>query len=270
MVPVIGALAADGVPVSVDTYRAAVAAAALDAGATVVNDVSGGLGDPGMAAVVRAAGCPWILMHWRGHSRRMQELAHYDDVVADVRPSWPRGWTRRSRPGSTPTGSCSIPGLGFAKTAAHNWALLAQLDVLVGSGSRCWSARRASRSSGALLAGPDGTPAPGRRPGGGHDRAHRLCGRAGAWGVRVHEVPASVDAARTIAAVREAVSPMTDRIALTGLRCAATTGSSTSSAGTARTSSSTPSSSSTPRRRRRPTTWPTPSTTASWPRGWPP
>src|SRR5207253_10154379 len=85
VLPVISELAAAAVPMSVDTYRASVAAAALDAGVGVVNDVSGGLGDAEMAAVVRDAGCPWILMHWRGHSAHMQELARYDDVVNDVR-----------------------------------------------------------------------------------------------------------------------------------------------------------------------------------------
>ena len=85
VLPVICRLAEAGLVVSVDTYRAAVAEAALAAGARIVNDVSGGLGDPDMARVVRDAGCPWILMHWRGHSRDMAALAHYEDVVADVR-----------------------------------------------------------------------------------------------------------------------------------------------------------------------------------------
>ncbi|HSY16510.1 MAG TPA: dihydropteroate synthase, partial [Jatrophihabitantaceae bacterium] len=85
VVPVIAALSRLGIPVSVDTCRASVAEAALDAGAIVVNDVSGGLGDADMGRVVRDAGCPWILMHWRGPSAVMRELAHYGDVVADVR-----------------------------------------------------------------------------------------------------------------------------------------------------------------------------------------
>ena len=105
VIPVIEALVANGVRVSIDTYRAVVAERALAAGASVVNDVSGGLGDPDMAAVVRAAGCPWILMHWRGHSRRMQDLAHYVDVVDDVRRSWPSGSKPRIKPVSAPTGS---------------------------------------------------------------------------------------------------------------------------------------------------------------------
>ena len=83
--PVIRALAAAGVPVSVDTYRAAVAEAALDAGARSSTTSSGGLADPDDGRGGRAPpACPWILMHWRGHSRDMQALAHYGDVVADV------------------------------------------------------------------------------------------------------------------------------------------------------------------------------------------
>src|SRR6266496_2898992 len=85
VLPVVKALAAEGITVSVDTYRASVAESALAHGASVINDVSGGLGDPDMARVAHDARCPWILMHWRGHSRIMRQLATYDDVVADVR-----------------------------------------------------------------------------------------------------------------------------------------------------------------------------------------
>ncbi|HET8683149.1 MAG TPA: dihydropteroate synthase, partial [Micromonosporaceae bacterium] len=84
VLPVIRELAAAGVPMSIDTTRAAVAAAALEAGVAVVNDVSGGLADPDMGRVVAQAGCPWVLMHWRGHSRHMRELASYTDVVKEV------------------------------------------------------------------------------------------------------------------------------------------------------------------------------------------
>src|SRR5690606_5348828 len=85
VVDVVAALAERGLAVSIDTTRAAVAAAAVEAGASVVNDVSGGLADPDMAGVVAGTGVRWILMHWRGHSSDMQRLAHYDNVVADVK-----------------------------------------------------------------------------------------------------------------------------------------------------------------------------------------
>src|SRR5262249_53304517 len=85
VLPVIRALTAEGVACSVDTMRAQIAETALEAGAVVVNDVSGGLADPAMGKVVASAGVPWILMHWRGHSDRMAELARYTDVVAEVK-----------------------------------------------------------------------------------------------------------------------------------------------------------------------------------------
>src|SRR6476659_7203158 len=84
VLPVIRELSAAGVRTSVDTTRAEVAAAALDAGASLVNDVSGGLADAGMAALVAERSVPFVAMHWRGHSRDMQTRAQYDDVVADV------------------------------------------------------------------------------------------------------------------------------------------------------------------------------------------
>src|SRR4051794_22003325 len=83
VLPVVEALSTLA-PVSVDTMRADVAAAALDAGAALVNDVSGGLADPEMVPMVAQRAVPFVAMHWRGHSRDMQQRAQYDDVVADV------------------------------------------------------------------------------------------------------------------------------------------------------------------------------------------
>src|SRR5699024_10902490 len=85
VLPVVRDLAAEGILLSVDTTRSSVAAAALEAGATIINDVSGGLADPDMARVVAEAGAPWVLMHWRGHSKDMNALAVYTDVVTEVR-----------------------------------------------------------------------------------------------------------------------------------------------------------------------------------------
>jgi dihydropteroate synthase len=204
VIPVIAALAASGVPLSVDTYRASVAAAALEAGAAVVNDVSGGLGDPAMTAVVRAAGCPWILMHWRGHSDSMQQLAHYDDVVANVRSELCARVEAATAAGVDPAQLVLDPGLGFAKTAAHNWALLASLESLVSLGFPVLVGSSRKSFLGALLAAPDGSPRPvGERA----DATTALTAYAalqGVWGVRVHDVRPSVDAARTAAAIRAA------------------------------------------------------------------
>ncbi len=194
VVPVLRELAAGGVPCSVDTTRAAVAEAALEAGAIMVNDVSGGLADPAMASAVARGRVPWILMHWRGHSSRMGELASYQDVVADVRAELVARVDAAILAGVDPGALVLDPGLGFAKTAAHNWALLGNLDVLADLGFPVLVGASRKRFLGALLAGPDGTP----RPVDGRDTAtavvSALAAVAGAWGVRVHDAAASRDA----------------------------------------------------------------------------
>ncbi len=206
VIPVIEALVAGGVPVSVDTYRASVAERALVAGASVVNDVSGGLGDPDMAAVVRDAGCPWILMHWRGPSRQMQDLAQYADVVADVRRELGERVEAAHRAGIGADQIVIDPGLGFAKTAAHNWALLAHLDVLVGLGLPVLVGTSRKSFLGRVLADPDGTPRPVDDREAATVALTAYAAAQGVWGVRVHDVQPNVDAARTIAAVREAAT----------------------------------------------------------------
>jgi dihydropteroate synthase len=206
VIPVIEALVAGGVPVSVDTYRASVAERALVAGASVVNDVSGGLGDPDMAAVVRDAGCPWILMHWRGPSRQMQDLAQYADIVADVRRELGERVDAAHRAGIGADQIVIDPGLGFAKTAAHNWALLAHLDVLVGLGLPVLVGASRKSFLGRVLADPDGTPRPVDDREAATVALTAYAAAQGAWGVRVHDVQPNVDAARTIAAVREAAT----------------------------------------------------------------
>jgi dihydropteroate synthase len=206
VIPVIEALVANGIRVSIDTYRAVVAERALAAGASVVNDVSGGLGDPDMAAVVRAAGCPWILMHWRGHSRRMQDLAHYVDVVDDVRRELAERVEAANQAGISSDRIVIDPGLGFAKTAEHNWALLAHLDVLVGFGLPVLIGASRKSFLGRVLADPAGTPKPVGEREAATVALTAYAATQGAWGVRVHDVRANVDAARTIAAVREAAT----------------------------------------------------------------
>jgi len=194
VVPVIRELADAGVPLSIDSTRATVAEAALAAGALVVNDVSGGLADPAMAAVVAAAGCPWILMHWRGHSRRMRELAVYDDVVAEVRSELLDRVADATKAGVAPEKIILDPGIGFAKTAEHNWALSRHLDELVALGYPVLFGASRKTYLGRLLAGPDGAP----RPVDGREAAtiatSVLAVAAGAWGVRVHDVRATADA----------------------------------------------------------------------------
>ena len=194
VLPVIRELVAAGVPVSIDTTRAGVAAAALAAGAAVVNDVSGGLADPTMAKVVAEAGCPWVLMHWRGHSRTMNQLARYHDVVAEVREELLARVADALAAGVAADRLIIDPGLGFAKTAEHNWLLSRHLPELVALGYPVLFAASRKTYLGRLLAGPDGTP----RPVDGREAAtiatSVLAVAAGAWGVRVHDVRATMDA----------------------------------------------------------------------------
>ncbi|HEX8768155.1 MAG TPA: dihydropteroate synthase [Jatrophihabitans sp.] len=202
VLPVIGELAGAGLTVSVDTYRAAVAEQAIAAGARIVNDVSGGLGDPDMARVVRDAGCPWVLMHWRGHSANMAELARYDDVVAEVRAELMSRVDEAVAAGVAPGQLVLDPGLGFAKQAAHNWMLLAHLEAFTGIGLPVLVGSSRKSFLGSLLAGSDGTA----RPTSGREAATTaltlFAALHGAWGVRVHEVAPNVDAALVAAAIR--------------------------------------------------------------------
>jgi dihydropteroate synthase len=204
VLPVIRELTDAGVRTSVDTTRADVAEAAISAGAALVNDVSGGLADDGMAKLVAETGIPWVLMHWRGHSREMYAAARYGDVVTEVCAELTARVEDVVAAGVAPEQLVLDPGLGFAKNADHNWALLAGLDRLVGIGLPVLVGASRKSFLGRLLAGPDGHP----RPADGRDDATLattvLAAEAGAWGVRVHDAAASVDAVRTVAAVRAA------------------------------------------------------------------
>ncbi len=194
VLPVIRELVAAGVRVSIDTTRAEVAAAALAAGATVVNDVSGGLADPDMARVVADAGCPWVLMHWRGHSRTMADLAVYADVVAEVRAELRQRVDDALSAGVAAERIVLDPGLGFAKNAEHNWALTRHLDRILDLGFPVLFAASRKSHLGRLLAAPDGTPRPPDGRAAATVATSVLAAAAGAWGVRVHDVRATADA----------------------------------------------------------------------------
>ena len=204
VVPVIRELSAAGVRTSVDTTRAEVAEAALHAGAVLVNDVSGGLADEGMARLVADAGVPWVLMHWRGHSREMYAAARYGDVVTEVCAELTARVEDVVAAGVRPAQLVLDPGLGFAKNADHNWALLGGLDRLVDLGLPVLVGASRKSFLGRLLAGPDGAPRPAEQRDAATLATTVLAAQAGAWGVRVHDAAASVDAIRTVAAVRAA------------------------------------------------------------------
>jgi dihydropteroate synthase len=205
VLPVVAELARLGIPVSIDTTRASVATAALAAGAVMVNDVSGGLADPTMASAVADAGVPWVLMHRRGDSRDMYAEARYDDVVANVRQELCRRVDAALTAGVAAERIVVDPGLGFAKRPEHDLALLAGLDRIAELGFPVLVGASRKRFLGALLATPDGSA----RPPGRRDDATLatsvLAARAGAWGVRVHDVAGSADAVRVAAAVAGAL-----------------------------------------------------------------
>ena len=204
VLPVVQALAAEGVVVSIDTMRASVAAAALEAGAALVNDVSGGLADEAMGRVVADAGSPYVVMHWRGHSADMANRAVYADVVTEVLDELQARLDELDRAGVDLDRVVVDPGLGFAKDADHNWSLLAHLDDLGGLGRPVLVGASRKGFLGQLLTAPDGSP----RPAGAREDATTavsvLAAAAGAWAVRVHEARATRDAVEVVAAARGA------------------------------------------------------------------
>jgi dihydropteroate synthase len=204
VLPVVRALAADGTPVSVDTMRAEVADAALSVGACLVNDVSGGLADPGMAGLVAESGVPLVAMHWRAPSDQMEQRAVYADVVADVAAELTARLDALVAAGVDPAQVILDPGLGFAKNSPHNWSLLADLAALQALGRPLVLGASRKRFLGALLAGPDGEPAPVQDRDAATAAISALAAAAGIWCVRVHAVRASADAVRVVAAIRSA------------------------------------------------------------------
>lgn len=200
VIPVIKDLAAQGITVSIDTVRAEVAAAALGNGARIVNDVSGGRADPEMASVVADAGVPWILMHWRSvTARRPHDIPGYRDVVADVKAELLGSVDAATSAGVDATRLIIDPGLGFAKNAQHNWALLRALPEFVATGIPVLVGASRKRFLGSLLA-DEGTV---REPAGLQTATAVISALAalhGVWGVRVHDVRASVDALKVVEA----------------------------------------------------------------------
>jgi dihydropteroate synthase len=201
VLPVIKDLAQQGITVSIDTMHADVARAALENGAGIVNDVSGGRADPNMAPLVADAGVPWVLMHWRSvGADRPHQVPAYGDVVADVRAELMASVDAAVSAGVDPADLVIDPGLGFAKNAEHNWALLRALPEFVATGIPVLVGASRKRFLGTLLAGSDGAP---REPAGRETATaviSALAAKYGVWGVRVHDVRASVDALKVVEA----------------------------------------------------------------------
>ena len=203
VIPVIERLVAHGVVVSIDTMRAEVAREAVAAGAGIVNDVSGGLADPAMHDWIAGVDVPYIAMHWRGHSTDMDQLAVYDDVVSDVIAELRDRLDALAAAGVDADRVVLDPGLGFAKTAAHNWALLAALPELAALGHPVLIGASRKRFLGELLGEP-GHPRPVEQRDAATDAVTALAAAAGTWAVRVHDVRGSRDAIAVASAWRSA------------------------------------------------------------------
>lgn len=182
VIPVIRELVAAGVVVSVDTLNADTAFAAAEAGASMINDVSGGLADPNMYRVVAETGLTYVAMHWRGTAD--DSAAQYDDVVTDVREELKGRLAAMVVSGVDPARVILDPGLGFAKRPEHNWELLGRLDELASLGHPLLigaSRKRFLAPWGHRPTERDGATA----------IVSALAARAGVWGVRVHDVARS-------------------------------------------------------------------------------
>jgi dihydropteroate synthase len=201
VLPVIAALAAAGVPVSVDTMRAGVARRAVEAGARLVNDISGGLAESTMLPTVAETGVAYACMHWRGHySATTDERASYDDVVAELLAELRVRVDAVLAAGIAPDRLAIDPGLGFAKTRAQDWEVLGQLDRLHALGLPVLLGGSRKRFLGELLADPETGV---HRPPEGRDDAGTalaaLAAHAGVWCVRSHVARPTVDALRMAA-----------------------------------------------------------------------
>lgn len=188
VIPVIQALAARNIRVSVDTMRASTASRAVAAGAEIVNDVSGGAADPDMFKTVASLDCPYILMHWRGHSKEMNAKAIYGDVVKEVIAEISGQLSKALEAGIKPSKIIIDPGIGFAKDADHNWELINRMPELIAMGYPILIGHSRKRFLG------------GARP---EDREEATVNLTkslvdtGIWGVRVHGVRANVEAIRS-------------------------------------------------------------------------
>lgn len=196
VIGVVRELAGRGAQISVDTMRSRVAAEALEAGAQLINDVSGGLADPAMAPLVARAEVPFVAMHWRAHSAHMDREARYDDVVGEVVAELSERVASLEAAGVRREHLILDPGFGFSKDAGHNWQLLAGLrqvidlglPVLVGTSRKRFLGRLAA------AAGPEAEPTPPEQRDAATAATSLLAAQAGAWAVRVHDVPSTRDA----------------------------------------------------------------------------
>ncbi|WP_231445809.1 dihydropteroate synthase [Brevibacterium zhoupengii] len=206
VVPVIRELAAAGATISVDTMRATVAEASLNAGAHIINDVSAGLSDPTMLSVASETAAPVVLMHWRGYLDSASASFHYDDVVAEVIAELKTRIDEAVAVGVKLENIILDPGLGFSKNAEHNWQILAALDEFANLDHRLLVAASRKRFISTLLSPEDPKLAEEAAKDQATAAISALSARAGAWAVRVHEPATSAIAVKVLDAVNSHAS----------------------------------------------------------------
>jgi dihydropteroate synthase len=184
VIPVIKALAGKGADISIDTMRASTARLAVEAGASIVNDVSGGAADPEMFSTVASLNCKYTLMHWRGHSKDMNERAIYGDVLAEVIEEVTLQLDKALAAGVKRENIVLDPGLGFAKDSEHNWEILKRLDEFQALGYPVLIGHSRKRFIGG--------DTPDEREAGTLAISKSLVG-TGVWAVRVHSVAPHVE-----------------------------------------------------------------------------
>ena len=196
VMPVITALAKREIPLSIDTTRVAIADKAIKGGATYVNDVSGGLADPGMYALIaKNPKIQYIIMHWRAHSKTMQEHAKYKDVVKEVKEELEERINSAIEAGVNPEQIIIDPGLGFSKLSEHNWELLRNIDRLALLGYPILIGASRKRFLGELT----GATNPDEREAA-SIAITAMVAKQNVWGVRTHSVKPHRDAIATVAA----------------------------------------------------------------------
>ena len=198
VLPVVRALAAAGAYVSIDTMNSSTALAAVEAGARLVNDVSGGLADPEMLRAVAGSGADVALGHWRGPSADMYARASYDDVVTEVLVELSERVEAAAAAGIAPSRVVVDPGIGFGKRGEQNWAALRGTARIAAMGPRVLIGTSRKRFLAEVLAGSsdDLTEATETRRDLATAVTSVLAAQAGAWAVRVHDVAATCDALR--------------------------------------------------------------------------
>jgi len=198
VIPVITELQPLGVTLSVDTTRAEIARAAIAAGVSIVNDVSGGLADPDMAKLIsKNPTVQYVAMHWRGHSEDMQKHAVYKDVVKEVKEELDERATALISEGVSPEQIILDPGIGFAKTSEHNWELLRNMDRLQLLGYPLLVGVSRKRFLGDLVEASN----PDERESATIALTAQLA-KQGVWGVRTHSVKPHVDAIKVVMELR--------------------------------------------------------------------